>query len=139
MPSARDGWYRVLTRSLDAADTDSSPILLDDRTTATVALDDGLPGRLVNAGGSGYYRVSYPPAMVERLAAGLADLAPLERYNLVSDTWAASLAGQAPLADLLRLARALVELGRRRPECVVGSCSARWACSTGSSPTPTDR
>jgi puromycin-sensitive aminopeptidase len=110
------GWLvPLLTRSLDAGETDSSPILLDAKKAAAVGLDDGLPARLINAGGSGYYRVSYPPAMVERLATGLAGLAPLERYNLISDTWAASLAGQAPLADLLRLARALVESGEGDP------------------------
>ena len=110
------GWLvPLLTRSLDAGDTDSSPILLDATSTAAVPLDGGLPGRLINAGGSGYYRVSYPAAMVERLATGLAGLSPLERYNLVSDTWAASLAGQAPLSDLLRLARALVESGEGDP------------------------
>jgi len=110
------GWLvPLLTRTLDAEDTYSSPILLGTKRTASVALDDGSPGQLINAGGSGYYRVSYPPAMVERLATGFVDLAPLERYNLISDTWAASLAGQAPLADLLRLARALVESGEGDP------------------------
>ena len=53
--------------------------------------------------------------MVERLAGRLGDLAPLERYNLVSDTWAAALSGQAPLADLLRLARALVDSAEGDP------------------------
>ena len=73
------------------------------------------PDRLVNAGGSGYYRVSYPAATLERLAGTLGELAPLERYNLVSDTWAAALAGQAPLADLLRLARAMADGGEEDP------------------------
>jgi hypothetical protein len=46
--------------------------------------------------------------MVERLADRLGELAPLERYNLVSDSWAAALSGQAPLSDVLAVARALV-------------------------------
>ena len=45
----------------------------------------------------------------------LGDLAPLERYNLVSDTWAATLSGHAPLADLLALARALVDSAEGDP------------------------
>jgi puromycin-sensitive aminopeptidase len=100
----------VLTRSLDDGEVDTSPILLDGQGTTTAGAGRAAAaGRVVNAGGSGYYRVSYPTTMVERLASRLADLTPLERYNLVSDSWAASLSGQAPLADLLRLARALAE------------------------------
>jgi puromycin-sensitive aminopeptidase len=104
----------VLTRSLREADVDSPPILLDG-TGGAAAAGSGSHDRLVNAGGSGYFRVSYPTAMVDRLGDRLADLVPLERYNLVSDTWAASLSGQAPLADLVRLARALVESGEGDP------------------------
>ncbi len=93
----------VLTRPLDQGDYDPLPLLLEG--AATLA---GGPGVLVNAGGSGYYRVSYPSVMVERLAGRLGELAPLERYNLVSDSWAAALSGQAPLSDVLAVARALV-------------------------------
>jgi puromycin-sensitive aminopeptidase len=99
----------VLTRSLEAAGAEPLPILLDGNSTA------GTPGALVNAGGSGYYRVSYPTATVEALASRLGDLAPLERYNLVSDTWAASLAGQAPVSDLVGLARSLADSGEGDP------------------------
>ncbi len=70
---------------------------------------------LVNAGGSGYYRVAYGTEAVARLAADLGGLTPLERYNLVSDTWAATLAGSAPLADLLRLARSMGDSGEGDP------------------------
>ena len=103
----------VLTRSLPNTDVDSAPILLDAKGSEGPA--GGGRDRVVNAGGSGYFRVAYPTAMVERLAAGLGDLAPLERYNLVSDTWATSLAGRAPVTDVMRLARALVESDERDP------------------------
>jgi puromycin-sensitive aminopeptidase len=97
----------VLTRSLEDPATEPTPVLLDQGPgTAPVVT---APATLVNAGGSGYFRVAYPTDVVVRLAAGLGDLEPLERYNLVSDAWAASLSGQAPLTDLLRVARALVE------------------------------
>ena len=76
--------------------------------------------------------------MVERLAGRLAELAPLERYNLVSDTWAASwparprsptcCAWPGPWSTRARATRAC---GRW--------CSGPSACSTGSSPTPTGR
>ena len=70
---------------------------------------------VVNAGGSGYYRVAYSAERVAHLAGRLGDLAPLERYNLVSDTWAATLAGHARVADLLRLAKALADSGEGDP------------------------
>ncbi len=103
----------VLTRSLDDPGLDPLSVLLGRASHA--ADGTGSTGVVVNAGGSGYYRVSYPTAMVERLAAGMGDLAPLERYNLVSDAWAASLSGQAPLSDLLRLAQALVDSAEGDP------------------------
>ena len=101
----------VLTRSLQGAGVEALPILLG----GPAGTSGGASGQLVNAGGSGYYRVSYPTAMVERLAGQLGDLAPLERYNLVSDAWASALSGQAPLANLLRLSRALVESAEGDP------------------------
>jgi puromycin-sensitive aminopeptidase len=102
----------VLLRSLQDADPDPVPVLLNGTGAAPPGTVDD---RLVNAGGSGFYRVSYPTATVERLAAGLGGLAPLERYNLVSDAWAAALSGQGPLPDLLRLAGALATSGERDP------------------------
>jgi puromycin-sensitive aminopeptidase len=105
----------VLTRSLDDPDPDPRPILLSRERHPADAGGHASSGLVVNAGGSGYYRVSYPTTMVERLAAGMADLAPLERYNLVSDTWAASLSGQAPLSDLLALAQSLVDSAEGDP------------------------
>jgi puromycin-sensitive aminopeptidase len=103
----------ILTRSLAAADFDPEPVLL---TGTSVRTETGNAGdQLVNAGGSGYYRVSYPAATVERLAGRLGDLAALERYNLVSDTWAASLSGQAPVSSLMRLARSLSDSAEGDP------------------------
>ncbi len=105
----------VLMRSFAGGDELPDHVLMDTRDLPSeVGGGDGA-GLVINAGGSGYYRVSYPTAVVELLAGRLADLAPLERYNLVSDTWATALAGRAPLADLVRLARALADSGERDP------------------------
>ncbi|MGO8873419.1 MAG: M1 family metallopeptidase [Acidimicrobiales bacterium] len=103
----------VLSRTLGDPTLDVRPTLLGGGGGAPVG-DDGAV-RVVNAGGSGYYRVSYPTATVERLASRLTELEPLERYNLVSDTWAAALSGSAPLADVLRLARSLERSSERDP------------------------
>ncbi len=67
-----------------------------------------LPGPLqwvvVNEGGHGFYRVRYAPDLLRRLTSRLYDtLAPIERFNLVSDTWAAVVAGLSPLGEFLEL------------------------------------
>jgi len=61
---------------------------------------------LVNEGGHGFYRVQYDSLLLQRLLdGGLPRLAPTERFNLVSDAWATTLAGQMPLSDYLGLTR----------------------------------
>ncbi|HEY5110122.1 MAG TPA: M1 family metallopeptidase [Acidimicrobiales bacterium] len=101
----------VLHRSLRATDDWADALLLTAAEHAGTGGDDVV----VNAGGSGYYRVAYSAERVAHLADRLGDLAPLERYNLVSDTWAATLAGHARVADLLRLAKALADSGESDP------------------------
>jgi puromycin-sensitive aminopeptidase len=64
---------------------------------------------VVNAGGSGFYRTRYAPEVLRRLTFDLAavGLSAVERFNLVSDTWASVWAGLAPVDDFLELARLL--------------------------------
>jgi puromycin-sensitive aminopeptidase len=66
-----------------------------------------LPARfdtaLVNEGGHGFYRVRYDPELLERLLASLESLAPIERFNLVNDAWAVTVAGLMSLSDYLEL------------------------------------
>ena len=59
---------------------------------------------VINEGGHGFYRVRYGPALLRRLLdAGLNQLAAVERFNLVNDAWAATLARLMPLSDYLDL------------------------------------
>jgi puromycin-sensitive aminopeptidase len=58
---------------------------------------------LVNEGGHGFYRVRYTPDLMARLLERLSTLEPIERFNLVGDTWAATTAGRVPLTDYLDL------------------------------------
>jgi puromycin-sensitive aminopeptidase len=84
-----------------------------DRTVEDRVLLDGaatdvpLPGRpdlvVVNAGGPGFYRVRYAPPLLERVTAGLPALAPIERFGLVSDSFALAQAGVNPATDHLAL------------------------------------
>ena len=91
----------LLTRPLDNSEITAQ--ILD--TSAAIA-----PSTLVNAGGWGTYRTSYGPSELAQIAAVLQDLAPLERFTLIADTWAAVQAGHSSVADFLALARQLGDL-----------------------------
>lgn len=85
--------------------TESRRILLKDGETC-VALPRGTRRILINEGGHGFYRVHYDALLLQRLIdGGLQRLAPTERFNLVGDAWATTLAGLMPLADYLQLTR----------------------------------
>ena len=59
---------------------------------------------VINEEGHGFYRVLYDTTMLRRLLdAGLDRLAPIERFNVVSDAWAATMAGLMPLEAYLSL------------------------------------
>ncbi len=60
---------------------------------------------LVNEGGHGFYRVHYAGELLEPLLARLADLRPIERFNLVGDAWAATNAGLLSVTEYLELVR----------------------------------
>ncbi|MDP1792919.1 MAG: M1 family metallopeptidase [Acidimicrobiales bacterium] len=68
--------------------------------TLAVAADGPV---VVNAGGWGFFRVAYDAVLAERVAAGLDTLNELERYNLASDAWAATIAGFADVNATLDL------------------------------------
>jgi puromycin-sensitive aminopeptidase len=59
---------------------------------------------VANAGGHGFYRVRYSPDLMAAVKRELqTQLLPVERFNLVNDTWATTLAGLTPLTDYLDL------------------------------------
>jgi len=66
-------------------------------------LPAGFDGVVVNEGGHGFYRVSYDGALRARLLDRLPSLAAIERFNLVNDAWAVTVAGLMPVADYLEL------------------------------------
>jgi puromycin-sensitive aminopeptidase len=74
----------------------------------TVELPAPVDWVVVNDGAWGFYRVRYEASLLRRLTAAMhQQLRPLERLSLVSDTWAAVLAGHSPLGDFLELVRLL--------------------------------
>ncbi len=78
-------------------------LLLTEREQS-IELDQVADWVVVNAGGHGFYRVRYSAELLGALKQGLQDrLSAVERFSLVNDTWAATLAGLTPLPDYLGL------------------------------------
>ena len=77
-------------------------LLLTDADTH-LDLPPGFESVLVNEGGHGFYRVRYAPDLLARLLQAPETLAAIERFNLVNDAWAATVAGLMPLPDYLDL------------------------------------
>ena len=82
---------------------DTSRILLTEKNTI-VPLPHDWESVLINEEGHGFYRVRYAPALLDRiLNKGIDRLAATERFNLINDAWATTVAGFIPLTDYLDL------------------------------------
>jgi puromycin-sensitive aminopeptidase len=77
--------------------------LLLDGDTAAVSLPVKADWVVANSGGTGFYRVRYAPALLKKLAGAVAKIAPIERFNLLSDSFALAQAGLMPAAEFLDL------------------------------------
>jgi puromycin-sensitive aminopeptidase len=74
-----------------------------------VDLPDDVNWAVVNAGGHGFYRVRYSGDLMKALENGLqTQLLPVERFNLVNDAWATTLAGLTSLTQYLDLLELLL-------------------------------
>jgi puromycin-sensitive aminopeptidase len=83
--------------------TNTSRMLLTEKDT-TIPLPHDWESVLINEGGHGFYRVSYAPDLLDRLLnIGIDRLAVTERFNLINDAWATTVAGHMPLTDYLDL------------------------------------
>jgi len=81
--------------------TEQRKILLTKREE-TVPLPNGVTAVLVNTGGHGFYRTHHRGPLLQPLLDQERDrLVPIERFNLVSDAWATTVAGFMPLGDYL--------------------------------------
>ena len=74
--------------------------------TVTIPVDGPIDWVLVNAGGHGFYRVSYSEELTKPLRAVLDRLDDNERFALVNDAWAFVESGQSSAAAYLELASA---------------------------------
>jgi puromycin-sensitive aminopeptidase len=77
--------------------------LLLDGDEAAVQLPAKADWVVVNSDGPGFYRVRYAPALLKKLAGALARIAPIERFNILNDSFALVQAGLMTAADYLDL------------------------------------
>jgi puromycin-sensitive aminopeptidase len=123
-PADRDArWHVPVQLRVETPDGPTSHrVLLTERETR-LPLPRDAAAVLVNEGGHGFYRVRYAPDLLPGLLARLpGGLAPIERFNLVSDAWATTLAGLAAVTDYLELAtRFHVERDRNVWTVLIGS------------------
>src|SRR5437867_692611 len=83
--------------------TETRRLLLSEEETQ-IQVPKEFESVLVNEDGHGFYRVRYAPGLLERLVQLVPDsLAPIERFNLVNDAWAATVAGLMPITEYLDL------------------------------------
>jgi puromycin-sensitive aminopeptidase len=109
VPSDQRWSVPVLFRSGGAAGPAEHRVLLED-DTLEVTLDDPAEWVVVNAGGSGFYRVRYTPELLQALAASREpEMVAVERYGLVDDAWASLLAGTTGSRDFLTLVRSFAD------------------------------
>jgi aminopeptidase N len=91
----------VLARIHHNGDVETRSILLEAKPVALDAPDDALV--VLNAGGEGFYRVAYSSEWRDRLLdAGV--LGDLERFALLDDLWAFTLAGDTHVDEFLSVA-----------------------------------
>lgn len=110
-PSPDQRWQIPLQMRVTASGKASTSRMLLTEKDTIVPLPHDWESILLNEGGHGFYRVRYAPDLLDRiLNDGIDRLAATERFNLISDAWATTVAGLMPLRDYLDLtARFTVE------------------------------
>jgi puromycin-sensitive aminopeptidase len=83
--------------------TETKVLLTGDEMRLPLA--DPASAVIVNAGGNGFFRVSYSPELLGRITGDvLAGMQIIERYNLVDDAWNAVVSGNLSAPDFLAFA-----------------------------------
>ncbi|MGZ8530036.1 MAG: M1 family metallopeptidase [Candidatus Binatia bacterium] len=93
----------IFLRAGTPAGVVSKTLLLTEKAQQ-VAFDAPVDWVVVNAGAHGFYRVHYSHELLTALRQGMTtQLTAVERFSLVNDAWAATLAGIVSLTDYLEL------------------------------------
>ncbi|MBI3806603.1 MAG: M1 family metallopeptidase [Nitrospirae bacterium] len=108
-PSPATWQIPLKMRVTSGGKTSTLPMLLKEKDTR-VQLPHDWESILVNEDGHGFYRVRYAPDLLNRiLNRGIDRLAATERFNLINDAWAITVAGLMPLTDYLDLTARFTE------------------------------
>ncbi|PWU02195.1 MAG: hypothetical protein C5B53_01975 [Candidatus Melainabacteria bacterium] len=88
---------------------ETKKLLLEEKEKK-ITTGDKFDWAVLNAGGSGFYRVRYEPALAQKLTERLKEnLSVIERFNLVNDAWASLRAGLTSSADYLDLIKSFAD------------------------------
>ena len=103
-PEAQLWHVPIIVRAKTDKGISTHRLLLTD-AGADLQLPGTLEWALVNEDSSAFFRVRYAPDLLRALTANLGQLRAIERFALVSDTWAATVAGFTPLSEFIAMAR----------------------------------
>jgi puromycin-sensitive aminopeptidase len=93
----------VQIRVVAGGKSTTSRLLVQD-TEARFPLPSEFDSLFLNEAGHGFYRVRYAPDLLARLMkTGLDTLAAVERFALINDAWAITVAGLMPITEYLNL------------------------------------
>ncbi len=100
-PTAENTWYApVWIRTVDGTSTGETVHALASAKDSC-KLSFAANCIVANAGGKGFYRIKYEGKLLNDLLNKLDSLTASERFNLLADLWAATLAGEVKAADYL--------------------------------------
>ena len=100
--SSKSQWHIPIHLKFLSNSKSSSTQLLLTSSETTVHLPSPDMSVVINAGGHGFYRVNYSQDLLKPLVNNhFSRLSSIERFNIVNDAWAATLAGHMPLEEYL--------------------------------------
>jgi puromycin-sensitive aminopeptidase len=102
-PASPGRWQVPVQLRVTAGGRAAVERVLLDRPEVRRPLPAGFESVVVNEGGHGFYRVRYDADLRGRLLDRLPGLGAIERFNLVNDAWAVTVAGLMPVTDYLEL------------------------------------
>lgn len=106
-PQAKKLTWMVPIALADISNPSSARVVLLQGKSKTVTFPDCDGVVKVNFGNAGYYRVSYSPALLQKLTTRINSLPPEDRLNMLGDAWAMVEAQRASATNYLDLVAAL--------------------------------
>src|SRR5213593_1797686 len=104
VPAAQDQLWQVPVQlRITAAGRSASERRLLAGAETRLRVGAGAEAVVANDGGHGFYRVRYSGELLGHLLDALSEIAAIERFNVVNDAWAVTVAGLMALPDYLEL------------------------------------